>query len=226
MSGQMQDPRPTPSSPTRLSTTATRRMRPPTPGRIARRRFLVTWTKRLLPVFAVLLLGSIAAWPELMRVQEGSRVTFRRSFGLEADAVRLTDPHYRGVDERGRPYTITADVALQSGPERIDLTTPKGDAVLENGTWIMVQAQRGVFIQHAGQLDLSGDATLYREDGTTMHADTVAIDMKQGAAASDDRTHVEGPFGTLDSQGFALVDKGSVIQFSGPSRLVVNGGAQ
>jgi lipopolysaccharide export system protein LptC len=35
--------------------------------------------------------------------------------------------------------------------------------------------------------------------------------------------HAEGPFGTLDAQGFALTDKGSVIQFTGPGRLVLNG---
>ena len=41
---------------------------------------------------------------------------------------------------------------------------------------------------------------------------------------SSDRTHAEGPFGTLDAQGFVLVDKGAVIQFQGPAHMVLNGG--
>jgi lipopolysaccharide export system protein LptC len=49
------------------------------------------------------------------------------------------------------------------------------------------------------------------------------MNLKQGAAASNDYTHAEGPFGTLDAQGFMLVDKGNVIQFFGPARLVLNG---
>ena len=34
---------------------------------------------------------------------------------------------------------------------------------------------------------------------------------------------MEGPFGTLDSEGFTLVDKGTAVQFAGPARLVMNG---
>jgi lipopolysaccharide export system protein LptC len=34
--------------------------------------------------------------------------------------------------------------------------------------------------------------------------------------------HAEGPFGTLDAQGFAVTDRGAVIQFPGPGRLLLN----
>ena len=38
---------------------------PPAPRRIARRRFLITLTKWVLPVTAMALLASIALWPEI-----------------------------------------------------------------------------------------------------------------------------------------------------------------
>ena len=198
----------------------------PTQGRIAFRRVMVTLTKWLLPLLAVLLLGSIAAWPELTRVTDQGRIAFRRAFGGDPDSARLVEPRYRGVDERGRPYTLSADVAVQAGQSRVNLTAPVADTVLENGTWLQVQSREGVFLQHAGQLDLSGDVVLYRDDGTTLRTDTAAVDLKQGAAASNDQTHAEGPFGVLDSQGFTLMDKGAVIQFQGPSRLVLNEAAR
>jgi lipopolysaccharide export system protein LptC len=50
----------------------------------------------------------------------------------------------------------------------------------------------------------------------------MSMDLKSGAAASSQPVHAEGPFGTLDAQGFALVDKGAVVQFTGPARLVLN----
>ncbi len=194
-----------------------------TQGGITRRRRRVMWSKRLLPVAAMLLLASVALWPEIAQQLDQGRIRYRRGFSGQVDAGQLRDARYRGVDARGRPYAITADVAAQDGPERLNLTEPKGDVVSENGTWMMVQSQKGVYLQHSGQLDLSGDATVYRDDGITMHTDAVAVDMKSGAAASNEKTHAEGPFGTLDSQGFALVDKGGVVQFSGPSRLLLNG---
>jgi lipopolysaccharide export system protein LptC len=78
-------------------------------------------------------------------------------------------------------------------------------------------------MQHADQLDLSQDVMLYRQDGTILTSDTATLDMKRGAATSADFTHAEGPFGTLDAQGFTLVDKGGIIQFHGPAKLVLNG---
>jgi len=208
----------------RLSAAGAARVRKaPTAYRIAQRRVLVTLTKWLLPVAALLLLASIALWPEIARMRDQGRIAIRRAFSVEPDSGRMKEPRYRGVDERGRPYTITADSALQDGPLRVNLTEPKGDLVPENGSWIMVEAHNGVYIQRAGQLDLSHDVVLYRNDGTVMRTQSAAVDVKQGAAASDDMTHAEGPFGVLDAQGFTLTDKGAAIQFHGPARLILNG---
>ena len=199
-----------------------RARRVPTASGIARRRVLVTMTKWVLPLGALALLGSIAIWPELTRVKEQGRIAFHRAFSAVPDSGRLQEPRYRGVDDRGRPYTITADWAQQNGPVRVNLQEPKGDLVPEGGGWLMVQSHDGVYVQHAGQLDLSRDVVLYRDDGTVLRTQSAAVDVKNAAAASDDQTHAEGPFGVLDAQGFTLVDKGAVVQFHGPARLVLN----
>ncbi len=194
----------------------------PSASRIARRRIMVLLTKWSLPILAVALLGTIAIWPELARVKEQGRVAFRRAFSVDPESGRLVQPRYRGLDERGRPYTVTAATAQQTSPERIALTDPKGDIVTESGTWVMVEAQEGVYIQRQALMDLAKEVVLYREDGTTMRTDTAALDLKSGAASSTDKTHAEGPFGVLDSQGFILVDKGAIVQFQGPAHLVLN----
>lgn len=185
-------------------------------------RRLVVLAKWALPALAAVLLGSIAAWPEIVRVTDHSRVSFRRVLQIEPESGRMLQPRYKGLDERGRPYTVTATAAQQTSAERIALTDPKGDAVTESGTWIMLQAKQGVFIQHLSLMDLSQDVTLYREDGTVLQTNTASMDLKAGAAAGSDKTHAEGPFGTLDAQGFTLVDKGAVIQFDGASHAVLN----
>ncbi len=195
------------------------------PGRMARRRAMVLWSKWLLPVVALGLLASIALWPEFERQTDEARVAVRRLSHVEGSG-RLVNARYQSVDERGRPYTVTAASAVQAGPKRVNLTTPKGDITLQNGSWLMVQSKHGVYLQHTGQLDLSGNVLLYRDDGTTIRSATASVDLKRGGAASSDDVSAEGPFGTLDASGFALVDKGSTIQFTGPARLVLNQTAQ
>ncbi len=208
----------------RLGTAASRVRQPPSKRSLASRRRVVLWTKWVLPVIAVLLMTSVAMWPEISRQFDKTRFGFHRG-GLSGEwqAGRLLNVRYHGLDSRNRPYTITADQAVQAGAERTNLVEPKGDAFSENGSWTYGQSQRGVYLQHAGQLDLSGDVTIFRDNGVSMRTQSAAMDLKTGAAAGNEPTHAEGPFGTLDSQGFALVDKGAVIQFDGKARLLLNG---
>jgi lipopolysaccharide export system protein LptC len=201
---------------------AARMRRAPTPGGLARRRLMITLTKWLLPAAALALLATIAIWPELDRATDSARVAFRKMSG-SVEGARLIDAHYHGTDERGRPYTVTADMAQQMDPERINLTNPKGDITLESGAWLMIQSKKGVFMQHANQLDLSRDVTLYRDDGLTLVTAAASVDLKSGTAASSDPTHAEGPFGTLESEGFTVIDKGTSVQFAGPAHVVLNG---
>jgi lipopolysaccharide export system protein LptC len=194
---------------------------PPTPGRIARRRFMINVTKWVLPVGALVLLALIALWPEIDRATSKARLSMAGVSG-ELDSGKLINARYNGLDEKGRPYTVTAATARQVDPERVALTMPKGDITLENGTWLMISAKNGTYLQHLNQLDLVNDVTLYRDDGTTMHTASASIDVKAGAAAGAEPTHVEGPFGTLDAKGFTVMDKGSAIDFPGPAHVVLN----
>ncbi len=194
----------------------------PKPKRIARRRFFINLTKWILPLVALGLLSLIALWPQLDRATAKARLLLGHVSG-EVEGGRLIDARYKGVDDKGRPYTMTAATAWQLDPEKVGLTMPKGDITLENGTWMMLTAKEGTFVQHLSQLDLVKDVTLYRDDGTTMHTASASIDLKAGAAAGSDAVHVEGPFGVLDAQGFIVLDKGTSIDFTGPAHVVLNG---
>jgi lipopolysaccharide export system protein LptC len=208
-----------------VAAAAARIRKPPDAHGLARRRLMINVTKWLLPACSLLLLATLALWPEVARMHDIGRVAYRR-FETQISGATLTDARYRGVDEQGRPYTLTAVTAEQAGPNRINLTMLKGDITLADGTWLMLQSKEGVFLQESSQLDLSKDVTLYRDDGTTVVTSSASVDLKNGAAAGAEPTHAEGPFGTLDAQGFTVTDKGAAIQFAGPAHLVLNGDSQ
>ncbi len=199
------------------------RMQPVVPrGALARRRRAVHAAKILLPLAALVLLSSIALWPEISRTIERGRETLHLLALVQTGGV-MKLPRYRGYDTQNQPYMISADTAVRVGAERYELTNPRGDMTMRNGTWVQVQSRHGIYTQKADQLDLTKDVVLYRQDGTTMTSATATVDMKQGAATSADYTHAEGPFGTLDAEGFTLLDKGGLMQFHGPAKLVLNG---
>lgn len=198
----------------------TRRL--PTSNQMARRIVILRLTKWLLPAGALLLLASIALWPQLERATEQGRIALRQLGDARLDGATLKVAHYRGTDEHGRAYTVTADTASQVGADRVDLVEPKGDTTTASGGWLLVQSHQGVFMQRQNMLDLSQDVLLYRDDGTTLRTQSATLDLKAGAASGAEATHAEGPFGTLDARGFTVVDKGAVMQFPGPGHLVMN----
>lgn len=197
-------------------------LRVPSAGGLARRRWLINATKFLLLTVALLLLASIALWPEFDRAADRARVSMI-GMGATVEGARVRDAHYRGVDEHNRPFTVTAATAVQKNENRIDLTAPNADITLENSSWLNVRSKLGVYARKDGQLDLSVGVVLYRDDGTTMTTASATIDTKAGAAVGTEATHAEGPFGTLDAAGFTTVEKGAAIQFWGPARVELNG---
>jgi lipopolysaccharide export system protein LptC len=213
-------PQPLRQAPRLLNRTAPRGRIPLSQRGIARRRWLVRASKYLLPLCALALLSSMALWPEIARIRDG-RLTGGKL--LDIAQGHVADARYRGVNDHGEPYTITAATAHQLPPERLDLDTLKADLAQQSGAWLMVQSDHGVYMQRANVLDLDGHVVLYRDDGTTLQTPAATLDLAQAAAAGGVQVHAEGPFGTLDAQGFALTDKGRVIQFTGPARLLLNG---
>ncbi len=191
-------------------------------GDLQRRRGLVRMAKRLLPLVAVMLLALLMAWPSLRHDAAIKQISTNPKIGEPASG-QMSNGRYNGVNDAGEPFTVTAVSANQADENKVNLLSPVGDISQHGGSWLQVKGQRGVYDQQTGQLDLAGDVVLYRDDGTRMESNTVTVDTKQSAATSADQVHAEGPFGTLDAQGFALLDSGAVIQFTGPGRLVLQG---
>jgi lipopolysaccharide export system protein LptC len=194
-------------------------------GALARRRFLVRAAKWLLPAAALALLATVALWPEFDSAEDRGRVAFRRATQAQPDSARVVEPRYQGVDEQNRPYTVTAASAAQQGSSNlVDMDQPKADVTLGDDGWVMLEARHGLHDRDRNWLDLDGDVTLWHANGTTMTTDRAAIDIKAGAASGDAPVAAQGPFGTLTSDGFRLIDRGRVVIFTGKARAVLEGG--
>jgi lipopolysaccharide export system protein LptC len=211
--------------PTRRMLAPSRERRAPSVGELARRRFLVSIAKRLLPAAALALLAAVALWPEFDSAADRGRVAFRRVTQARPDALRIVDPRYQGVDEQNRPYTVTAAVATQaSNDDLVNLQVPRADLLMTDGSWVYIEAREGRFDKPRNHLDLNGRVTVHHDDGTQFVTETAAVDLTAGAAAGDQPVAAQGPFGTLTAQGFRLIDRGQVVIFTGQARAVLEGG--
>lgn len=196
----------------------------PSMGALRRHQRFISWAKRILPLVALLLLSAVMLWPELVSQHNPARVSYHLSTGAGGtDQGSMLKAHYQGLDDAGRPFTLTAAKAVQTDADTVVLTKPAGDITLKSDTWIMVQSRDGQYHAKAQKLDLTNHVVLYRDDGTTVRTAVAVVNLKTSDASGHARVNADGPFGTLDAQGFVMSDKGQRLNFTGPAKLVLDG---
>ncbi len=209
----------------RRALTPSRARRVPRAAQIQRRQRLVQAMKLLLPLLAAGVLGLMLFWQEI----EGSnsRLSFRRGPALVPEALQLVEPRFQGVDELNRPYTVTARLARQRGQEEVVLLeSPRADILLSEGAWIYAESDRGRYDKPAQLLDLEGDVRIYHDNGTLFRTEAAAVQVEAGSAQGDRPTKAQGSFGTIESEGFELLDRGAVMVFTGRARAILEGRQQ
>ena len=200
-----------------------RRQRQQAPATLAKRSLRVMLLKRALPAAALLVLAALALAPSWRYGPDANRVTYHVSPSTGTATSRMQDATYHGHDQQGQPYTVTAASAVQKGPNDVALTTPEGDMTLKSGAWLMLKSVSGNYHQKSDLLNLNGDVTLYRNDGTIVTTQNSAIDLRQGAASSTNPVQMTGPLGTLNAQnGFTMTGRGREITFHGPATLILS----
>ena len=200
-----------------------RRRNPEVLAAITRRSLKVSILKKSLPVAAALLLVALALAPSWRAGPDANRVTYHvQNVAGGAAVSRMLGAQYHGTDQHGQPFTLTANSAVQQSPDKVALTAPEGDITLKNGGWLMLKSNTGIFHQQTQMLHLSGDVTLYRNDGTILTVAQTEIDLHAGSAVSSAPVQVEGPFGTLNAaKGFVLRNHGADILFKGPASMTL-----
>jgi lipopolysaccharide export system protein LptC len=194
---------------------------------MAWRHAMVRLARLALPGIALGLLALLLFWPEIDG-KEG-RLSFRRGSSVVAEALQVTAPLYQGLDELNRPYTVTAQMArqqagvVQAGAEVIDLETPRADITLTDGAWLFLESRDGTYDRGRNWLDLRGDVTIYHDNGTRFRSDAAAVDLTAGNASGDRPTQAQGPFGTIEAEGFEMTERGAVMVFTGRARAVLEG---
>ena len=118
---------------------------------------------------------------------------------------------------------MTAPLAIQDNPQadEIELTNPKTDITLEDGSWLALTADRGRYFQSRQILDLFGMVNLFHDSGYEFQSTRAHIDLVAGTAEGDQPITGQGPFGELTAEGFRILDKGRTIHFTGKAKLVI-----
>jgi lipopolysaccharide export system protein LptC len=103
------------------------------------------------------------------------------------------------------------------------LDAPRADILLNDGAWIFVEAREGRFDKPSQHLDLTQEVRIFHDGGTLFVTEAAAVQLDAGTARGDRPTQAQGPFGTIESEGFEMSDRGAVMVFTGRARAVLEG---
>lgn len=196
----------------------------------------VRTAKYLLPLGAIILMGVVAArlnhnpmMEQLTQIPSEEQTTPGQS--------ELVGARYEGVDEAGKPFTLTADKAmrvmdettasegLSSGleGETVDLVRPRAEMNLGENRAFAITANEGRYEQESSKLNLTGGVTVEDGRGNELYIDRVDVDLDGSALVADTPVRGSGPSGTIDAEGLRLEDGGDKVIFTGRTTLTLPG---
>jgi lipopolysaccharide export system protein LptC len=205
-----------------------------------RRKGLILALKIVLPLIAVSCVAYIVIWSRQVPRVIPSDVVANVDQQKTSD-VTVKKVQYNGVDANNRPFSITAASAMQpqkpvpTGAESQAAAPPTGaaaergdvvnlkqliaDMTMNDGAWVAVSADDGVYHRDAGTVDLSGNVTLFHDTGLMFETDAATIDLKNDTASGNQPIEGQNPDGQLAAQGFEVRDDGRTIIFTGRAYL-------
>ena len=179
--------------------------------------------KVLLPAAAAVFIMLLLAWPELTPGKDGFSLDLSELAIDQPDGITMLNARFSGLDSRKQPFLVTADIASQASENDsvISLELPKADITLEDGTWVALSAQDGLYDRERQTVDLVGQVSFFHDKGFELHTKTAHFDLGKGTAMGREAVTGQGVFGQIEATGFDSFDQGDRIIFSGPSRLLI-----
>lgn len=186
-------------------------------------RFVVVM-KKVLSAGAFLIIFAVLAFFFIERQPRGLQLAYEK-LGMVRNDLAMMKPKLTGTDSKGRPFTITADRAVQDAhnPKKATLQNLEADLVMDKDNWINARAKRGLVDMNTGQLELAGGIDVYTGTGYELHSSSASANLKQSVIHGHEPVTGQGPDGTLRADSFHADRQTSLLTLSGHVQMVLLG---
>ncbi len=132
------------------------------------------------------------------------------------EEVQMISPRFTGRDNAGRPYEVIADTATRNkeAPEITYLVNIRMDSAQGDNS-SHVTARTGVYDSARKILDLDEDVRLISPNGFVYTTSKARFFIDSNRIVGDQRVFGNGPTGTVEADGYEIIDGGKKVIFSG-----------
>lgn len=153
--------------------------------------------------------------------EDGARLVFSHVPKTDVLPSEMLKPHYQGIDEKGQPYTVVADKAVQKDKETVALENIRADLQQKDGQWVGLNAGAGELNIQTKKMRLEKGVDMFYDGGYEFRSEYANVDIAAGTAYGDSKIEGQGPMGTLKANSFSVSDHGRVIRFNGSVKMIV-----
>lgn len=167
-------------------------------------------------------IGVLAAIMILVPLSPRGEISFlldRNKVAMTDERIRVDNAAYRGLDKRGREFTVTAGTAVQKSAsvpvvQMLDLVAQLS---LNDGP-AKIEAPRGAYNYDSEKLEVAGPVNFTAADGYRMETNAVSVDIKDKTAVG---SGVEGavPTGRFSARSMKADLNERTVTLEGNARL-------
>lgn len=186
---------------------------------------VVRTLKIALPVLIGVLMAFLAMAP-LSKNQEISFILDKQKVDVAKERMRVQEARYRGQDDKGRPFMITARSAVQatSRDPIVDILGMRARIALESGP-ATLNADRGRYNLETETVNVIGPILFTAADGYRLQTHDVAVDLDSRVMATDGRVEGQMPLGRFSANRMRADLESRTVTLTGNARLhIVQGG--
>lgn len=180
---------------------------------------LVAFLAKALPAG----IGVVAAVMILVPLSPRGEISFlldRNKVAVTSERIRVSDAAYRGQDNHGRDFVVTAGTAVQKSAEIpiVEMLDLSARLNLNDGP-AEVRAPRGAYNYKDEKIDVTGDVRFTAPDGYRMSTSNVLLDVKQKVAVGSGGVEGTVPTGTFRADSMKADFENRVVTLQGNARL-------
>jgi lipopolysaccharide export system protein LptC len=180
--------------------------------------------KRVLSLGAFLIIAAVLAFFFVQRQPRQLSMSYETLGRIEND-LAMVKPRLTGADEKGNPFVITADMAVQDSKnaKKASLKNLEADLALDKNNWINARARAGMVDMAAGKLELTGGISVFTDTGYELHSQSASMDLKQSVVHGHEAVTGQGPDGTLRADRFHADRSTNQLTLSGHVEMTLHG---
>ncbi|MFK5980042.1 MAG: LPS export ABC transporter periplasmic protein LptC [Rhizobiaceae bacterium] len=181
----------------------------------------VRWLKIILPaIAAVVVVGFIGA---IVLRNIGLPSINIGALNLDDGKLVMEHPKLNGTDSNQRPFSLTAEKAIQdlSTPKSIELDVITAKLPMENDVYADVTADNGVYDSEKKTLVLDGKVTLKTDGGMEINLTDVDVDIGAGSLQTSNPVRLKTENATIKADSLKVENNGERIIFETRVRMTL-----